>query len=197
MGNTGNITQLVLVLHGGYNCILHAKILWKADQLKELIEDYIFAFLQSSQVFEANCHNWDNLETARSDIKELYSEIIKKYPIDTNRVIMPGMSQGGQMAINAAINNIIPVRGFLACCPSKPGSLNKEAVKQAVQRGIRGTILAGERDITLLAEAKEINALFKEMNLEHRFIVIPGMGHSIPPNSTEHFQAAAAHILER
>jgi predicted esterase len=68
---------------------------------------------------------------------------------------------------------------------------------QAVQRGIRGTILAGERDNALLSEAKEINALFKEMNLEHRFIVIPGMGHSIPPNSTEHFQTAAAYILEK
>jgi predicted esterase len=142
-----------------------------------------------------NCFNWNDIETARNDIKQLYNKIIKKYPIDTTRAIIVGMSQGGQMAIDAAINNIIPVRGFLACCPSKPGGLNKEAVKQAVQRGVRGTILAGERDIALLPEAKEINALFKEMNLEHRFIVIPGMGHRIPPNSTEHFQTAAAHII--
>jgi len=188
---------LVLVLHGGYGSILHDKKFWKAEQLQELEEDYFFAFLQSSQAFEMNCFNWNNIETARKDIEQLYHKIIKEYPIDTKQVIIVGMSQGGQVAIDAAINNIIPVRGFLACCPSKPETLNKEAVKQAVQRGVRGTILAGERDIALLPEAKEINALFKEMNLEHRFIVIPGMGHSVPPNSTEHFKAAAAHIIKK
>jgi len=185
---------LVLVLHGGQGSILHEKMFWKADQLKEL-KNYIFVFLQSSQVFEMNCFNWNNIETARKDIKHLYKKIIIKYPIDTSRVIIIGMSQGGQTAIDAAINNIIPVKGFLACCPSKPGGLDKEAVKQAVQRGVRGTILAGERDRALLPDAKEINAFFKEMNLDHRFIVIPGMGHRVPANSTEHFQAAAAHIL--
>jgi predicted esterase len=188
---------LVLVLHGAYGSILHDKKFWKAEQLKELEEDYIFAFLQSSQVFDMNCFNWNNIETARKDIEQLYNKIIKKYPIDTNRVIIVGMSQGGQVAIDAAVNNIIPVSGFLACCPSKPENLNKEAVKQAVQRGVRGTILAGERDSALLPEAKEINELFKEMNLDHRFIVIHDMGHSVPPNSTEHFKAAVAHILGR
>lgn len=186
---------LVLMLHGGGGSISQDKIFWKADQLKELKANYIFAFLQSSQVFEVNCYNWDNMETARKDIKQLYDEIIKKYPIDTDQVIIVGMSQGGQMAIDAAINNVIPVRGFLACCPSKAESLDKEAVKQAALRGTLGTILAGERDITHLPGAKEINALFKEMNLEHRFIVIPGMGHRIPPDSTEQFQTAAAYIL--
>ncbi len=188
---------LVLVLHGGCGSILHDKMFWKAEQLQELEEDYIFAFLQSSQVFDIYCFNWNNIETARKDIKQLYNKIIKEYPIDTTGIIIVGMSQGGQMAIDAAVNNIIPVSGFLACCPSKPERLNKDAVKQAVQRGVRGTILAGERDVALLPEAKKINTLFKEMNLEHRFIIIPGLGHRIPPNSTEHFKAAAAHILKK
>lgn len=191
----GKKYPLVMVLHGEYRSIIHEKMFWKADQLKELKEDYIFAFLQSSQIFEMNCFNWNDLDKARKDLKQLYTEIVQIYPVDTGKVIIIGMSQGGQAAIDAAINNIIPVKGFLACCPAKPKELSKEMVKQAVQKGIRGTILAGEKDSRLLPEAQEMNVLFKEMNLDHRFIIIPGMRHEVPVYSTQYFRNAAAHIL--
>ena len=188
---------LVLMVHGRQGGILEMKISWKADQLKEIKGGYIFAFLQSSQPFETYKYNWDKPEIARRDIRQLYDEIRKKYPIDDSRVIIVGTSQGGQVAIDAAINQIVPVSGFLACCPSKPESLDREMVKQAVQKGVRGTILAGERDKPFLPVAKELDELFTEMKLEHRFIIIPGMGHSIPTNSTEHILNAFAHIFDR
>ena len=40
-----------------------------------------------------------------------------------------------------------------------------------------------------------MSALFKEMGLEHRYIVIPDMGLPVPLDSTEQFRIAAAHIL--
>ena len=126
---------LVLVLHSGSGSILHDKTFWKAEQLKELQEEFIFAFLQSSQVFETNCYNWNDPETARKDICQLYDQIIGKYPIDKDRVILMGMSQGGQTAIDAAIRNTVPARGFFVCRPSKTKNLDKEAVKQAAAAG--------------------------------------------------------------
>ncbi len=106
-----------------------------------------------------------------------------------------GMYQGGQMAIDAAIRNTVPARGFFVCRPLKLENLDKEAVKQAVLRGVRGTILTGEADKTLLAVSAELRALFKEVGLEHRYIVFPEMGPPIPLDSTEQFKSAAAHIF--
>jgi len=186
---------LVLVLHGDEASILHDKTFWKADQLKELQEGFIFAFLQSSQIFETNCYSWEDPERARKDIRQLYDQIIGKYPVAADQVILMGMYQGGQMAIDAAIRNTVPARGFFVCRPSKPENLDKEAVKQAAARGVRGTILTGEGDKTLLTVSEEMSALFKEMGLEHRYIVIPEMGLSIPLDSTEQFRTAVAYIL--
>jgi len=186
---------LVLVLHSGRVSILHDKTFWKADQLKELQEEFIFAFLQSSQVFETHCYNWNDPEKAGKDIRELYDQIIQKYPVDANRVILMGMYQGGQMAIDAAIRHTVPARGFFACRPSKLENLDKEAVRQAALRGVRGTILTGEGDKNLLAVSEEMSALFKEMGLVHRYIVFPEMGPPVPLDSTEQFKTAAAHIV--
>jgi len=186
---------LVLVLHSGRGSILHDKTFWKADQLKKLPEGFIFAFLQSSQVFETNCYNWDDPEKARKDIRELYDQIIQKYPVDTNQVILMGMVQGGQIAIDAAIRHTVPARGFFVCRPSKLQNLDKDAVKRAALRGVRGTILTGEADKTLLAVSEEMSALFKEVGLVHRYIVIPEMGPPVPLDSTEQFKTAAAHIV--
>lgn len=184
---------LVLVLHGGSGSILHDKTLWKADQLQELPEGCIFAFLQSSQVFETNCYNWNDPDTARKDIRRLYDQIIAKYPVAADRVILMGMSQGGRTAIDAAIRHTVPARGFFVCRPLNPENLDREAVKQAAARGVRGTILAGKRDQT--PESEELNALFKELGLEHRYVVIPDMGIAVPLDSTEQFRSAVAHIF--
>jgi len=89
----------------------------------------------------------------------------------------------------------VPARGFFVCRPSKPENLDKEAVKQAAARGVRGTILTGEGDKTLLTVSEEMSALFKEMGLEHRYLIIPEMGLPTPLDSTEQFKTAAAHIF--
>lgn len=185
---------LLLLLHGRGGNLKSSRERWKTE---ELTNQFLIAFVQSSQaMFWLDCYSWDDSQTGRKDIKQVYEDITGSYPVDKDRVIIAGMSAGGKMAIDTALNGIIPVKGFIACCPPKPEGFNKEIVQKSARRGIRGTIIAGERDSHLVGAAREMAAVFKENKLPHRLVIIPGMGHAVPEDSQRRLKAAIAHIYE-
>lgn len=179
-----NRYALFLMLHGMPSNAIVSMRYWKANQLRRL-RQCVFAFVQSSQSIGWNRYIWSDAEVGRKDIKKAYRNIVKRYPIDTNKVFIGGMSAGGKMSIDVAINAIIPLRGFYACCPVKPDNFNKELVKRAKTTGIRGEILVGENDNRCLAATEEMAEVFTEVNFRHQYEVIKGLGHQIPDDSTE------------
>lgn len=184
---------LLFLLHGRGGNIVSIRERWKT---KDLNSRFLIVFLQSSQFLPwLDCYSWDDLQQGRRDIRRVYREVIEKYPVDKDKVIIAGMSAGGRMSIDAALNDIIPAAGFIACCPSKLKGLTKEIAQAAVRRGARGTIIAGEEDTRFIGAAKEMAALFKEVNLPCRLIVIPGMGHQVPADSDKQLKEALDHIF--
>lgn len=183
---------LFIVLERGY---VESNILKNIFQSKKITKHYILAFIRSSQVVEWGHYTWkENIPLGRKEIKQMYTQLIKQYAVDTDNVIIGGMSQDGMMSIDIALNKIILVRGFIVFCPTKPESFNDEKIEEALQRGLKGTIIAGENDSKWLPDAKEMAAIFKAFKFPNRFIIIPGMGHDLPKDSKEQIDAAIDHI---
>jgi predicted esterase len=121
--------------------------------------------------------------------------LVGEYPVDTKQVIIGGFSQGGQMALDIAINNIIPTIGFVALKPGGdiPDDFNLEAVKRAVKQGLRGSIITGEKDHSLADQEKMVK-IFEQAKLPHRFIINKDQGHWFTKDFPQQLEDAINHI---
>jgi predicted esterase len=182
---------LFIALHGGGGSIAGFKDRWTSDKLEN---DYIVAFVQSSQVVSMTGFNWtEDIEISKREIAEAFQKVAADYPIDREQVIIGGFSSGGVASLEVAFCNTVPVSGFIALCPARPESVTTEAVARARKAGLCGTILTTEMD-PRLAEQKEMIELFKTEGFEHRFIVTPDIGHWFPKDLNEQIDESIDHI---
>jgi len=188
---SGEVYPLFIILHGGGSSIEIAKMFWKS----EMLHQFLRGFIQSSEVDSSVGFTWwKRIPQGREDIKECYSKIIDKYPVDTEKIIIGGFSVGGSMAIDCVLNNIIPVKGFIGGCPGKPERFNKEKVEKAAERNIKGVMIGGENDYYRKYQ-EEMAEVFKETGFNHHYIVIPGLGHGVPQNYSELIDEAITYIM--
>ena len=170
---------LFIALHGWGDDLREIMDHWVSPVLKA---EFLSAFFQSSQVVKMDGgRGWDDLALGRREIRGLFDEVADRYPVRPDRVLIGGFSQGGRMAIDIALNDILPVAGFIVLCPGGgvPDGLNLEQATRAADRGVRGTILTGDKDPDL-AEQRRIADIFEEAGLDLSMVVREGLGHWFP-----------------
>jgi len=145
-----------------------------------LSNDFIVVYIQSSFLLSSVGYSWsDDAERRRADIRQCYDEVNAQYRIDASKVIVTGFSGGALAAIDAAMNDIIPVRGFIALSPDKPEDFSKEMCEEANKRGVRGVLMEGE-----LAGCDpgldEMKTVFNQTGLPYQAYVNEGIGHWYP-----------------
>jgi len=175
--NPDKTYPLFIALHGGSENIQIFKDRWRSQKM---LEEFITAYPQSSQVIAMNGFWWhENIEQTRNEIAEAYQKVVCEYPVDRNNVIIGGFSSGSLAALEIVLSNVIPVAGFIALCPDLPESFSEENVKNAKDRGIRGVLITGEQDERRPLHDKMIET-FRNVGLPHQYIVIPDIGHNYP-----------------
>jgi predicted esterase len=187
---------LFIALHGHGMCNnKEFSRYWKPDAF--LAQNFIFAYVQSSQVICKNGYGWlDSAETSRRDIKECYDRIAKKYSIDDGSILIGGFSGGAITSVDFTLSNIIPIRGFIALCPEiKPEAFTKENVEVAAARGVRGVFMEGELVLPIKCEEEMLDA-FKEAGLSCKYYVNKGKGHEAPNDLDDKLKMALEYILK-
>jgi predicted esterase len=185
---------LFMVLHAGNDTIEHARTYWRSSALSR---EYLVAYVQSARPMSSKSYGWrDGDPEMREGLRKLYGEIAAKYPVDTNRVLIGGMSAGGFMSMDVLLHNVLPVTGYVVNCPGVPGDFAPAMAEQVRQRGVRGVIITGEKDFGL-ARLKEMVEVFRKAGVPHRFTIIPGMGHEVPEDFPNRLDAALGELSER
>ena len=168
---------LFIALHGGGENIAAFKPNWTSPMLKN---EFIVAYLQSSQVVAMDGFNWtEDIELTKKEIKNAYISILKDYPVDENNVFVGGFSSGGVAALEVILANVFPVTGFVVLCPAKPDSFSAARVREAKNRGVLGTLLTTEMD-PRLPDQKEMARIFDDEDFPLEFFVTPNIGHWYP-----------------
>lgn len=172
---------LFIALHNSNGYAEYFRAHWKS---KKLEEEYIVLTPQSSQLFHSFSYCWDDKEKACKEIKDAYEKVASEYSVDKENVIIGGFSQGGEMAIDIALNtSFLPIKGFIALNASEV-EIDIINIEKAHQKGIKGIIIAGEKD-RKFEKQKEIANLFRKASLESRFVIEKGLGHWFPEDLSE------------
>lgn len=169
---------LYIVLPGWGGNLEFSRRHWNSERLRQ---EFIAAYMQSSQVVQTQGFGWDDLSLGRKEIRQLYEQTVKNYAVDLDKVIIGGYSQGGMMVMDIVFTRTIPLKGFVAVCPGGgiPEALTKENTAKAAEKGVKGYIISGEKD-DFLPEQQEVIKIFKEADFPYQMKVIPGMYHWFP-----------------
>lgn len=184
--SAGRKYPLFIVLHGGGDSIDRAKTYWTSPALRQ---GYLVAYMQSHLPFNSWTYSWRTDARTREGVRKLYEEIVAKYPVDTSRVFIGGMSAGGMMALDVVFQNVIPVAGFVVNCPVIPSDFAPAMAEAVQKRGVRGATITGDKDFAYERQKQMVEA-FTKAGVSHQFDVIPGMGHSVPQDFGARFDRA-------
>lgn len=79
-------------------------------------EGWLVAIPKSSQVgWFSGLYTWGNIERAKLEIQQHYNELSERYGVDENRVVIAGMSEHCQAALQVALSDTSPRPcGFIA-----------------------------------------------------------------------------------
>ena len=188
---------LLLTLHcgGGHlgNIESHRHY-WKPDAA--LKRGFIVVYVQSSHVSCSGGYSWDeDAEQHRKELGQAYDEVLANYAVDTETVIVSGFSAGGTVSIDVVVNDVLPVKGFIALGPDKPQEFTREQVEKARQRGCRGVIMEGESSADS-PDLQEIETVFKELGFPYELVINQGIGHWYPADLTAKVEKAISFILD-
>jgi len=181
---------LHIAIHGWGEDVEFFRKFWQSNVLNK---DCISLFVQSSRVVSQIGFGWDDVELARKEIKDAYENVLTQYPIDINNITIGGFSQGGTMAMDFALNGIIPIKGFIALCPDQPNNFSKEGIESMIEKNIKGIILTGEND-GALPEQKKMVQEFEETGFLYKFTVNTDLGHWFPENLSKQIDEALDYI---
>ena len=120
--------------------------------------------------------------------------------VATDRVVIAGFSLGGDVALRMAMNQVLPVRGFIAFAPGGPCVSQPEKLQALFEarkgKGMRGYVMMGEADPSYEWTQRLIQAL-KDFSVPHQVEFYPGLGHAYPPNFADSLLRALDFILQR
>ena len=181
---------LLIALHGGGGNKESNLEYWKVA----CQHGWLVLSPQSTQPFYLNAYCWDDPEQGVQDILFHLKEVLRTFPVDVERMVIAGISQGSGMAIYAALSGKIPVRGFM-CVATWWFDVKSLAVQAALQKGMRGYFVTGEKDHTL-ERAREIQDMLRANVIQVGEEVYPDLGHDFPPDFETSFDKAIDFIFK-
>jgi predicted esterase len=180
---------------GGGENIHSLSVYWKTEAFVK--SNFILVYVQSSQVYCHNGYQWNNdINIARKDIRNCVSEVLEKYSIDKNCIIVGGFSGGAMASVDFSMNNVIPLKGFVSIYPRTVSKyFSAEKAEAASNRGIRGVIIEGE--LELEPSVQDMLKVFDEKGIKYKYEIIKGVGHVYPEDFTEKLENAIKFILDK
>jgi len=147
---------------------------------------------QSAQAVFPGGYCWDDPAQGIADVKFHYEQILREHAIDRGRVVLAGFSQGGGMALYAALSGEIPVRGYIGV------GAWWHSVEELAELAARGNkpgayFVTGGQDQSL-ARIREIQAMLRlnDIPLDEEFH--SDIGHVYPPDFASSFEKAIEFI---
>jgi len=183
---------LLLAIHGRSSNAAETAAYWQALAG----QGWLVALPQSSQVTQMDGYGWDDLDLAESELVAHLEHLRAEHPIDPNRIILGGFSQGGGLAVYLTVGGKLRTRGFIAVAPylrSVDFLMDTDFPSLPLQP--RGWMITGglDQDGGLF---QKIETLLQKQNIPYQRKNYPDLGHEYPPDFATTWEQALEFILE-
>ncbi len=154
---------------------------------------WMLALPRSSQMSSPVAFVWDDREKAMDEVTGLFETLVRDYPIDLNRVVIAGFSQGAARAIELVMSQRIQARGFFAVVP---GPLDLSELENWAESGTKRHVLVSGGKDPRYQMFIHIREMFESYSIPLLFEHDPGMAHQIPDNFESVLQRGLDFILK-
>ncbi|MGA2505371.1 MAG: hypothetical protein ABSG01_14910 [Anaerolineales bacterium] len=166
---------LLLALHG-------ANATAEAEQwMSAVAHGWFLGLPQSSQVYSPDRYTWNDWAWALQEVPQRFAAICAKHPIDTNRVVLAGFSQGGGLAAWLGLGDMIRARGLILVGPFL---VNVDHLLPILDKHgpyyLRAYIAAGTRDEYCHGIAQQLASLLPKYGIECHLDVYADLEHCFP-----------------
>ncbi|MBA4364706.1 MAG: hypothetical protein C0398_01700 [Coprothermobacter sp.] len=169
---------LLVALHrGGDNAEEFCRY-WK----HVLKRGYILLVPQSSQLYGPDAYCWSDWEKAKKEVIDHIIEIKEKHNLIEDSIVVAGASQGASLGMVDLVLEDTPLnlKRFIAVIPPIDDvSFFIPLLKNGVRKGVKGYILAGEKD-RFTKNTEDLCSEMEKAGLPHKFTVVKGLGHGFP-----------------
>ncbi len=181
---------LIIILHGGFGDFHSTFTNWKSS---ELSKNYIAVYPQGSQIIGSYTRRFGS--KGIEDITQIYNQVIQKYSVNTEQVILAGQSAGGYLSICIAYESIA-TKGLLLAFPVKPRDFDLKKAISFKEKGINISMVYGAKDKTFFEGQSEFHKLIDEAKIRNNIILYPDLGHAFPSDFSEQMDKALVYLLQ-
>jgi pimeloyl-ACP methyl ester carboxylesterase len=169
---------LLVALHGSQS---HAESF--AGHWAAAVEHgWLVGLPQSSQAFGPRTYSWNDWAWAQEEVVQRMETLRRAYPVNPQRAVLAGFSQGGGLAAWLALSKQVSCAGLLLVGPflSDVESLVPLLKAHRPQHALRAFLAAGQRDRYCLGVARRMAELLPQYGIECRLEVFEDLEHSFP-----------------
>ena len=184
---------LLLALHGAHSNVESFASHWSAA----VSHGWLVGLPQSSQAFGPGTFSWNDWEGAIQEVQKQYATLCTEYPIDPQRVVLAGFSQGGGLAAWLALSGMIKARGLILVGPFLPKVEDLIPLMEAHHpQGLRAFLVAGQRDQYCLGVAQRLATLLPQHGIVCKLDVYPDLEHNFPLEFESRLPYALEYVLQ-
>jgi pimeloyl-ACP methyl ester carboxylesterase len=176
--NPSAASPLLIALHGNQSTAERTLPFWESAAT----DGWVIAIPQSDQAMFKGAFAWDDLEKSKSYITGQYDALVQHTVFDSKQFFLAGHSMGGLIAIQMALQGLLPVSGFVVNGPAvpfldEPEELDKLLIS-ARDRGLRAYFILGEQDDAINApEVKNLAEKIRAAGIPCELEMVPGATH--------------------
>lgn len=175
-------SPFLIALHGNQSTAEKTLPFWEPA----VLDGWVTVIPQSNQAMYKDAFAWDDLEKSKAYVTSQYDALVKNIEFDAKRVVIAGHSMGGLVAIQMALQGLLPVCGFVVNGPAVPYLDEQEELEKLLplvkERGLRAYFIVGEQDDDInVPEVKNLAEKIKMAGIPCEIEIIPDSTHDHNP----------------
>jgi dienelactone hydrolase len=181
---------VIIILHGGVGSYYRTFENWQSDLIKN---DFISVYPQGQEIKGSFARRYG--DSGIDDITMIYTQVIRRYSVDTTSLILAGQSAGGALSLGLA-NNKLFSKGLLLAFPVKPGDFDIQRAESLKASSVRVFMICGEQDKYFYSGQLELSRLLDSAKVDNKFIKYPNLGHDFPDDFNMQIDQGLKYILD-
>jgi predicted esterase len=154
-------------------------------------EGWTLVVPESSQPFGSGSFCWDDHERAMAEARRHLEDCVRLRGLSAERMVIAGASQGARLALELGREAGLP---WLCVIPGLPAGY-EAGPASGRGPGVRGAFILGERDPHSIRGRSIMDAL-RFSGTDVREVVMPGVGHELPPDFPSVIRATLDWLIE-